>query len=394
MKRLAIYVAIIAFTVAALILLWQFRSVLILLLLSLMLASALRPSVDYLRGRGLPLSLSWLLVYLGLFALVGLALFLLGGRLLEELRLLSNYLVVLYDYTYHQWDNSSSAVAQAIIQRLPPPDQLPEVMAGPSGLSILRVVFGVGQNLAAVVAALVIIIVLSLYWATDRSHFERLWLSLLPTGKRVTARSIWQTTEVSVGDYLRSELVQAALAVVILGVSYRLIGIDYPILTALLAGFAWLIPLAGFVFAAGFSFLAGMGSDSGLQVAIMALVITAAVLAFLEFVVEPRFFKRDKFSGLLLVLVVLLMVEAYGLVGFVIAPPLAVALQILGSHFIQYSQRPPRATLQIATLEERLNVAYATYNGQQALGETPAPEIGSLLGRLENLVEQTRRVAD
>ena len=394
MKRLAIYVAIIAFTVAALILLWQFRSVLILLLLSLMLASALRPSVDYLRGRGLPLSLSWLLVYLGLFALVGLALFLLGGRLLEELRLLSNYLVVLYDYTYHQWDNSSSAVAQAIIQRLPPPDQLPEVMAGPSGLSILRVVFGVGQNLAAVVAALVIIIVLSLYWATDRAHFERLWLSLLPTGKRVPARSIWQTTEASVGDYLRSELVQAALAVVILGISYRLIGLDYPILTALLAGFAWLIPLAGFVFAAGFSFLAGMASDSGLQVAILALVITAAVLAFLEFVVEPRFFRRDRFSGLLIVLVVLLMVEAYGLVGFVIAPPLAVALQILGSHLIQYMQRPPSTMPQIDALEERLNVAYAAYNGRQEMGDPPAPEIGSLLGRLENLVEQTRRVAD
>ncbi len=394
MKRLAIYVAIIAVTVAALILLWQFRSVLILLLLSLMLASALRPTADSLTARGLPVSLSWLLVYLGLLALVGLSLFLLGGRLLDELRLLSNYLVVLYDFTYQRWDNSSSSVAQAIIQRLPLPDQLPEVMAGPSGLSILRVVSGVGQNLATVVASLVIIIVLSLYWATDRVHFERLWLSLLPAGKRVTARSIWQTTEASVGDYLRSELVQAALAVVILGISYRLIGLDYPILTALLAGFAWLIPLAGFVFAAGFSFLAGMASASGLQVAILALVITAAVLAFLEFVVEPRFFRRDKFSGLLIVLVVLLMVEAYGLIGFVIAPPLAVALQILGSHLIQYMQRPPSTAPQIDALEERLNVAYADYNGRQEMGDTPAPEIGSLLGRLENLVEQARRVAE
>lgn len=394
MKRLAIYVAIIAVTVAALILLWQFRSVLILLLLSLMLASALRPSADFLKARGLSVSLSWLLVYLGLFLVVGLALFFFGGRLLDELRQLSNYLVILYDYSYNRWDGSDSSVAQAIIQRLPPPDQLPEVMAGPSGLSILRLVFGVGQSLATVVAGLVIIIVLSLYWATDRSHFERLWLSLLPTGKRVTARSIWQTTEASVGDYLRSELVQAALAVVILGVSYRLIGIDYPILTALLAGFAWLIPLAGFAFAAGFSFLAGMASDSGLQVAIMALVITAAVLAFLEFVVEPRFFKRDKFSGLLIVLVVLLMVEAYGLVGFVIAPPLAVMLQILGSHLIQYMQRPPSTMPQIDALEERLTVAYAAYNDRQEMGDPPAPEIGSLLGRLENLVEQTRRVAD
>lgn len=392
MKRLALYVLIIAVTVAALILLWQFRSVLILLLLSLMLAAALRPSADFLTSRGLPVSLSWLLVYLGLFLIVGLALFLLGGPLLNELRLLSNYLVILYDFTYQHWDNSSSSVAQAIVQRLPPPDQLPEVMAGPSGLSILRVVFGVGQNVAALVAALVIIIVLSLYWSTDRAHFERLWLSLLPAGKRVQARSMWQTTEASVGDYLRSELVQAALAIVLLGISYRLIGLDYPILAALLAGLAWLIPMAGFVFAAAIAFLAGMASTPDMQIALAALAITAAVLAFLEFVVEPRFFRRDKFSGLLIVLVVLLMVEAYGLIGFVIAPPLAVALQILGSHLIQLMQRPPSTVPQIDTLEQRLDVVYAAYNGQQEMGDKPAPEIGSLLSRLEGLVEQARQL--
>ena len=394
MKRLALYVLIIAVTVAALILLWQFRSVLILLLLSLMLAAALRPSADHLIARGLPVSLAWLLVYLGLFLIVGLALFLLGGPLLDELRLLSNYLVILYDFTYQQWASSDSSVAQAIVQRLPPPDQLPEVMAGPSGLSILRVVSGVGQSVAALVAALVIIIVLSLYWSTDRAHFERLWLSLLPPSKRVQARSMWQTTEASVGDYLRSELVQAALAIVLLGISYRLIGLDYPILAALLAGLAWLIPMAGFVFAAGVAFLAGLASASGFQTALLALVITAAVLAFLEFVVEPRFFRRDQFSGLLIVLVVLLLVEAYGLVGFVIAPPLAVALQIVGSHVIRLMQRPPSALPQIDALEKRLDVVHATYNGQQANGEPSAPEIGSLLDRLEGLVEQTRRVAD
>ena len=392
MKRLALYVLIIAVTVAALVLLWQFRSVLILLLLSLMLAAALRPSADYLTSRGLSVSLSWLLVYLGLFLIIGLSLFFLGGALLDELRQLSNYLVILYDFTYQRWDNSTSAVAQAIIQRLPPPDQLPEVMAGPSGLSILRVVFGVGQNLAALVAALVIIIVLSLYWSTDRAHFERLWLSLLPAGKRVQARSIWQTTEASVGDYLRSALVQAALAIVLLGLSYRLLGLDYPILAALLAGLAWLIPMAGFVFAAAIAFVAGLASTPDMQIAVAALAITATVLAFLEFVVEPRFFRRDKFSGLLIVLLVLMMVEAYGLIGFIVAPPLAVALQIVGSHIIRLMQQSPSATPQIDALEKRLDVVHAAYNGQEEMGQTPAPEIGSLLNRLEGLVEQARQL--
>ena len=393
MKRLAYYVLIIAVTVAMLILLWQFRSVLLLLLLSLMLAAVLRPSAEFLKSRGLPVSLSWLLVYLGLFAVVGLSIYLLGGHLLDELQKLSNYLVILYDFTYRSW-SGGSGIQQAIVQRIPPPDQLPEVMAGPSGLSILRLIFGVGQNVVTVGASLLIVIVLSLYWSTDREHFERLWLSLLPPGKRVPARSIWQTAEASIGNYLRSELVQALLAVVLLAVGFRLLGLDYPLLAALLAGLFWLVPMAGFVFAAVVAFLAGMATNGHVQTALFALVLTAGVLAFLEFVVEPRFFQRNRFSGLLIVILLLMMVEAYGLIGFVIAPPLVVALQIFAGHTMRILQRPQDDTLALAALEKRLDVAYATYNGQQELGGEPAPELGSLLQRLESLVEQTRDLTE
>jgi predicted PurR-regulated permease PerM len=46
MKRLAFYTAVIAATLALVILLWQFRSVVILLILSLVLTAALRPTVE------------------------------------------------------------------------------------------------------------------------------------------------------------------------------------------------------------------------------------------------------------------------------------------------------------------------------------------------------------
>lgn len=393
MKRLAFYVLVIAVTVGALILLWQFRSVLILLLLSLMLAAALRPSADFLHARGLPVSLSWLLVYLGLFVFVGLAIYLLGGHLLDEIQKLSNYLVVLYDFTYRSW-SGGSGIQQAIVQRLPPPDQLPEAMAGPSGVSILRLVFGVGQNVVTVAASLLVIIVLSLYWSTDRQHFERLWLSLLPPGKRIQARDIWQTTETSIGNYLRSELVQALLAVVLLALGFYLLRLDYPLLAALLAGLFWLIPMAGFVFAAAVAFLAGLATNGDVQTALFALALTTAVLVFLEFVVEPRFFQRNRFSGLLIAIMVLIMVEAYGLIGFVIAPPLAVALQIFAGHVMRIVQRQPEDALALTALEKRLDVAYATYNGQREMGGEPAPELGSLLQRLESLVEQTRDLTE
>ena len=54
MKRLALYVVVIAVTIAGLVLVWQFRSVLILLILSLMVAAALRPSAEFLIARRVP----------------------------------------------------------------------------------------------------------------------------------------------------------------------------------------------------------------------------------------------------------------------------------------------------------------------------------------------------
>jgi len=392
MRRLATYTLIVGATIAALILLWQFRSIFILLALSLMVAAALRPSIDALIERGMPATLARVLVYVLLLGALGAGLYFLSGPLLDESRMLSNYLVVLYDSTYQRWEGGAG-LQQAIVARLPAPDQLAETMTGQSGLAVAQLLFGAAQGVVGVLASVLIIVVLSLYWSSDRAHFERLWLSLLPANQRVQARTIYQQTETSMGAYLRSEFVQALLAVVMLALAYSVLGLHYPLLTALLAGVAWLIPIAGFVFALGLSFVFGLASAGGLGLALAAVLITGVVMAFLEFVIEPRFFQRNEFSGLLIVLLVLVMVDAYGLIGFVIAPPLAVLLQISISHFARVVQRPAAPPIQIESLEERLAQVQAAYSAQ-ANGESPTPlEVGNLLERLDSLVGQARAVA-
>lgn len=406
MRRLAFYTAIIAATLALLILFWQFRSVVILLVLSLVLTAALRPTVEWFVARGLRRGLARVLVYLLVFGVLILSLALISGPLLAELEMLSNYLVVLYDSTYQQWLNASGLL-QTIAAQLPAPSELGETMAGPAGGAALRFLFGVTQNTAAIVAALLVVIVLSLYWSADRSHFERLWLSLLPAGRRIQARRIWQATEEAMGAYVRSEFVQSFLAAILLAIGYRLIGLNYPILMAILAAVAWLIPLVGFVFAALASFLFGLASVGGLPVALAALALTTAVLAFLEFVVEPRLFRRSQFSGVLIIFLILVMVEAYGMIGFLLAPPLAVALQVLGSHILRAMRRQPTTEIEFETLEKRLAEVRARYDGQTAIdGQSAAdgaatadgqplpmpPEVASLHGRLAALIEGARQV--
>lgn len=395
MKRLAFYVIVIASTLALLILAWQFRSVLILLVLSLVLTATLRPSVDFLRERGLRPGLARVLVYLLVIGVLALGVFLISGPLLMELQRVSNYLVLLYDRTYQAWMDGSG-FQQAIAGRLPPPSQLDETVAGPSGATALQFLFGVTQSVATIVAGLVIVIVLSLYWSADREHFERLWLSLLPAGRRIQARRIWQATEKVMGDYMRSEFVQAFLAIIVLVIGYRLIGMNYPILMGLLAGVAWLIPLVGFVIAALASFLLGLASTGGLATTAAALVLTTVVLAFLEFVIEPRLFKRSQFSGMLIILLMVMMVDAYGLVGFLIAPPLAVAIQVSVGHLVQATRRPSPPVVEFTSLEERLAAAGELLNGAagtegESNGEA-SPEYVNLHQRLDDLLARARQV--
>lgn len=389
MKRLAGYAIVILGTLAVMAALWQFRSIVILFVISLALSAALRPGFEWLAAKGLPLPLARLLLFLGVFGGIGLLLYLISGRVLAELQLLSNYLVIVYE-NFLKRLASGTDFQQNIAGILPSVGSLPTAIGDSGGGSIIQLATGVTQNLVALVTGLVIILVLSLYWSADRNHFERLWLSVLPAPQRIEARSIWRATETTMGAYLRSELIQMLLAGLLLGCGYLLMGLSYPLLAAMLSALAWLIPLAGFVIITGLSFLFGLAS-SGPTMGIVMVVYTVLVLAFLEFVVEPRLFKRKQFSSLLIIFTMIILVEAYGLAGFVIAPPLAVALQVLGSHVAQIIQRPKAMTLQLQELEDRLSALRESFSLQESA--EPRKEIESLLERLETLVDQVREEA-
>jgi predicted PurR-regulated permease PerM len=338
------------------------------------MTAALRPSVDFLVERGVRAPLARALVYLLVFGILALGLYLISESLLNELRVLSNYVVVAYQNTYKDWLTGTS-MQQAIAARLPAPDQMTETVGGSAGATALQLLFGVTQNLGTIAAGLVIIVVLSLYWSADRSHFERLWLSLLPAGRRIQARRIWQKTEGT------------------LAIGYALVGNDFPILTGLLAGIAWIIPLVGFVFAALFSFLMGLASTGDLFPAVASLVMTAVVLAFLEFVVEPRLFRRSQFSGVLIIVVIAMMVDAYGLTGFLIAPPLAVALQVLLGQVTQAIRRGPTTAVELDTIEKRLEAVNELYPLDESGNGGMPPDVASLYGRLKELVAEAREAA-
>jgi len=399
MKRLAWFTLLILATLTTAILFWEFRAAVVLFILSLAVAASVRPLVDWFAARGLPRGLALLFTYAicvgGVIALV----LILSGPLLANLQQLTKDVISGYEQIQAQWP-TGSPLQQSLARQLPAASDVSQAITGPQGGALLQTVLGLTLGSFDLLGQLLIVLVLSIYWSADQEHFKRLWLSLLPFQARARARAVWQNIETGFGAYLRSQVIQSVLAVILLGLGYQALGLQYPVALALIGAIAWLIPWAGVLLALIPAMLAGLAISPLLGV--LAAALTIGVLAFLEFVVEPRLFKRERFSSLLVVIVLLVLADEYGLIGILVAPPVAAAIQIIAGQLWRATTRSmvAPADRQIVSAQP-LSVLQARLTSVQArLAAQPesAPELSNLVDRLTQLIEQAtqeeRRLAE
>ena len=285
-----------------------------------------------------------------------------------------------------QWP-TGSPLQQALAQQLPAASDLYQAITGPQGGAVLQTVLGLTLGSFDLLGQLLIVLVLSMYWSADQEHFKRLWLSLLPFERRARARVIWQNIETGLGAYLRSQLIQTVLAVILLGIGYQVLGLQYPVALALIGAIGWLIPWVGVLLAVIPAVWVGLSISPALG--LLAAALTIGVLSFLEFVVEPRLFNRRRFSSLLVVIVVLVLVDEYGLIGILLAPPLAAAIQILAGQLMRPTPTAKTTPAQpISALQAHLESVQSVLASQTV---PPGPELGNLVDRLTQLIARADR---
>jgi len=203
--------------------LWQFRIVVIYVLISLALAAALRPFVTRLAGRGFLVRAGWILLYLAVLGGFGFLLFLTGSAALNEIQQLGHSVSTQDAWKLPMWLGSSS-FQQTLTAQLPPPSKLFAAITGNQGQLVLPDLLGFSEGIGSLASAIAVILILSIYWGISQVHFERLWLSLLHSGQRKQARGIWRTVEPDLGAYIRSQLLHSLLAGLILGLGYWALG--------------------------------------------------------------------------------------------------------------------------------------------------------------------------
>src|SRR6185503_15120732 len=174
-------------------------------------AAAVRPLVKRWARQGFAMRLALILLCLVALGSFGFLLFLGSVSATHEIQQLAQRVSVQDEWRLPEWLKGSS-FEQTLAARLPSPGDLFKEFTGDQGQLVLPALLGFTQGIADVVSGGLVVLFLSLYWSMNQIHFERLWLSLLPSGRRKQAGDIWRTVEPDIGAYIRSEVIQSLLA--------------------------------------------------------------------------------------------------------------------------------------------------------------------------------------
>jgi predicted PurR-regulated permease PerM len=372
-------------TLLALLVLWQFHIVVVYVLISLTLAASVRPLVQRLVGKGFLVRMAWILLYLVTLGSFGFLIYLTGRMAIDEIQHLAHTLSVQDNWVLPVWFQGSP-FQQTLAAQIPPPSKLFEAFTGDQGQLVLPALLGFTEGIGSVVSGVLIISFLSIYWIINQVHFERLWLSLLPSGQRKQARGIWRTIEPDLGAYIRSQVSHSLLAGLLLGLGYWVLGSPYPALLALVGGLVCLIPVIGAPLAVIPPLLVGL--LTGWQLSLFTLLYTIVILVALVVWIKPRLFNRRWDNPILTLVILIVMAKAFGLLGFIIAPPFSAVCQILWSRLVSH-RHVSGAAAQISDLKERQERVWDTI---KAMKEPPMALVTSSMEQLTRLIEKAEPV--
>lgn len=389
-KQIATIAALILATLALAYVTYRLGQVVLMFVLSVIVAAALREPMLYLRRWRISRGVAILLLYLLVLTVLGVGGFFYSTPLGNELNQASVRFPQLYDVVAREWQNSPSQWQQIVADELPDTSELINQLAENAG-SVALQLGGYTYNIANVIILIVAIMTLTFYWLIDEDRFVRLWLTMLPIQQRSIARDTWFDIDRRVGIFVRSESLQFVLTLLLLYVGLRMTGVTYAATWALFGAVAQLIPWVGIPLT--LLPVIPMYFTDALPPTIVAAVWIVLVGTLMDRVIEPWFGVQRIVHPIVSVLALMIMGEVAGIFGMIIALPLAATFQSVLSHMLQITTSPRSVTQaayssQLQILRDRL----AKVEAMPARDAQHRMSLDALARRISGTIDQIERI--
>jgi predicted PurR-regulated permease PerM len=278
-KALVAALVVVAVVVLALAL-WKLRLVIALLFLALIIAAAMRPSVEWLQRRRVPGGVAILAHYAVLVGVIALLLWAVVPRAVDQV---DNALggIPTTSSELQEETNQSTGVKHEILKRVQ--DGLDEL---PSGRDLLDPALSVTFTVFEVLVGILFTLACAAYWIFERDRAEGLVLSLLPRERRRVVRDTWNLIDLKLGAYVRGLLILVCFVASLLCLIFYLIGLPFWLLIGIFAGLVEVVPVIGPLLAGAVA--VGVGLTQSWELALAAGLAVLGVRLLEDYLVIPR----------------------------------------------------------------------------------------------------------
>jgi predicted PurR-regulated permease PerM len=297
--------------------LWKLKLLIALLFFAFIIAAAMRPGVEALTRLRIPRGVGVLIHYAVLFGIVGLLLWLVVPRAIDQVQ------SALGEENLQQetaeatgWKRDVLEGVQQRLEELPSARELvdPAVEVTVIGFEIFIGVF--------------FVLACAAYWIFEREHAIRLVTSLIPRPHRKVVRDTWDLIDAKLGAYVRGQALLITLVATTLSLAFWAIGLPFWLLVGVFAGFVEIVPVIGPLTAGAVA--VGVGFTESIQLGIAAGVIVLVVRLLEDYIVIPKVLGEAVGLSPLLVLVsVTATAILFGGGAVLLAIPLAAVLATL-----------------------------------------------------------------
>jgi predicted PurR-regulated permease PerM len=348
-------IASVTFTFLFIILLWQLKSLLVILMISAVLAATLAPIVDYGEKIKIPRWLGVILAYLLIILLITTAGLIIGPTVITQIQRLLQKLPTYLDII--------TTLTQSLIIRFgitePKALNLIDQWLDLQGLTAWAVKWsqklivsslGITKGIVGGVLNVLLSIIFSGYMLASSSTLIKDFVSLFPSPWDNRLEAQFPLVSDRMGKYIQGRILVSLILGIVITIGLKFIGItEFALGLGVIAGFTNLIPFFGPV----------LGSIPALIVAIAqngwtfwwVLLLFVIIQNVETYVLDPLLVGSSvKIQPLYQLLAVLGGVQVLGIIGAIIAPPWVAGAGVVIEN-LYLKSKDSNSSMEIATLE-------------------------------------------
>jgi predicted PurR-regulated permease PerM len=319
-------------------LLFRFRLVFFSLFVAIVLSTAIEPLINQLSRWGI--SRTAAIILISLLVLIILVVFVLAvvPLISEQWATVTSLMGTWYQDLHKVMVESQSLIIRRIAYQLP--GYLPLTLPPPSTdattgdkLEMVQQATNIGALVVRGLLTVLAVGLLTNYWLLEGDRAIRLFLLSFAPARRETFREFMVDLTDKVGAYTRGLIILCAIIGALQTAAYLIIGLPNVLLLGILAGFMEAVPLVGPLLGAVPAFVVAAAYDPS---KVIWVVISTIIIQALEnnFIVPRVMAKAVGVNPVASLLAFIAFSSIFGLVGAMLAIPLAAVIQMVLKHFL------------------------------------------------------------